>query len=230
MATYILRLWLPDRPGALGAVASRVGAVGGDVIGINILERGDYRAIDELVIELHDDDWIGLLLTEVAEVDGVDIEHVSPAVSVIGDPRLEALEAAAALVSAPSVDAAIDELCRHATRQLSAAWGAVVSPDVQAVLTSSGHDPRTEEWLIGLCNSVLSAPPRSPRRGIPDDVVWAPLLESGLALVLGREGLPFRSRERRQAGVMASIVDLRFSESGPHSFDASRGRSRSTPG
>src|SRR5262245_58230979 len=49
MATFVLRLWLPDRPGALGAVASRVGAVGGDLVGIDILERGAGRAIDELV-------------------------------------------------------------------------------------------------------------------------------------------------------------------------------------
>src|SRR3954466_11933190 len=71
MATYVLRLWLPDRPGALGAVASRVGAGGGDLVGIDILERGAGRAIDELVVELANEDWVGLLLTEVAEVDGV---------------------------------------------------------------------------------------------------------------------------------------------------------------
>ncbi|MTB02371.1 MAG: ACT domain-containing protein, partial [Actinobacteria bacterium] len=53
--TYILRVWMPDRPGALGALASRIGAVGGDVTGIDILERGAGRAIDELVVELPDD-------------------------------------------------------------------------------------------------------------------------------------------------------------------------------
>lgn len=36
--THLIRAWLPDRPGALGAVASRIGAVRGDVIGIDILE------------------------------------------------------------------------------------------------------------------------------------------------------------------------------------------------
>ena len=39
MATYVVRIWLPDRPGALGAVASRIGAVRGDLIGVDILER-----------------------------------------------------------------------------------------------------------------------------------------------------------------------------------------------
>src|SRR5687767_13200202 len=55
MALYVVRLWLPDRPGALGQVASRIGAVRGDVVGIEILERGAGRAIDELVVRLPDD-------------------------------------------------------------------------------------------------------------------------------------------------------------------------------
>ena len=58
ISVVLLRVWVPDRPGALGAVASRVGAVGGDVIGIDILERGAGRAIDELWVELTSTDQI----------------------------------------------------------------------------------------------------------------------------------------------------------------------------
>ena len=36
---YVVRIRLPDRPGALGQVASRIGAVGGDIVAIDILER-----------------------------------------------------------------------------------------------------------------------------------------------------------------------------------------------
>ena len=39
MAGYVVRIALPDRPGALGLVASRIGAVGGDIVAIHILER-----------------------------------------------------------------------------------------------------------------------------------------------------------------------------------------------
>ena len=49
MPVFVLRVWVPDRPGALGAVASRIGAVRGDLIGIDILERGAGRAIDCLL-------------------------------------------------------------------------------------------------------------------------------------------------------------------------------------
>ena len=76
MATFVLRVWIPDRPGALGAVASRIGSVKADVIGIDIIERGAGRAIDDLVIELPDAELVDLLLAEIAQVDGVDVEDI----------------------------------------------------------------------------------------------------------------------------------------------------------
>jgi len=54
MATFLVRIELPDRPGALGAVASRIGAVRGDVVSIEIIRRQDGRALDEFVVELAD--------------------------------------------------------------------------------------------------------------------------------------------------------------------------------
>jgi len=58
MAGYVVRIALPDRPGALGLVASRIGAVGGDIVAINILEREEGQAVDEfdqtVVMVTHD--------------------------------------------------------------------------------------------------------------------------------------------------------------------------------
>ena len=51
-ARWCVRLWLPDRPGALGQVASRIGAVHGDLLAIDILERGGGQVVDELVVSL----------------------------------------------------------------------------------------------------------------------------------------------------------------------------------
>ena len=81
MAGYVVRIALPDRPGALGLVASRIGAVGGDIIAINILERQDGKAVDEFVIELVGDGLVQLLRSEILEVDGasvLDVEVVAP--------------------------------------------------------------------------------------------------------------------------------------------------------
>ena len=49
-----MRIWLPDAPGVLGAVAAEIGAVHGNVVGLEVLEREAGVAIDELVVELPD--------------------------------------------------------------------------------------------------------------------------------------------------------------------------------
>ena len=77
MPRYVVRIHLLDRPGALGQVASRIGAVGGDIVAIDIVQRADGRAIDEFVIELAGDHLVDLMRHEIHEVDGVQVEHVT---------------------------------------------------------------------------------------------------------------------------------------------------------
>jgi ACT domain-containing protein len=77
MAGYVVRIELPDRPGALGLVASRIGAVGGDIVAINILRRDGGQAVDEFVIEIDGDHLIELLRNEIHEVDGVSVLEIA---------------------------------------------------------------------------------------------------------------------------------------------------------
>jgi ACT domain-containing protein len=79
MAGYVVRISLPDRPGALGLVASRIGAVGGDIVAINILEREGGHAVDEFVIEIGGQHLIDLLQSEIHEVDGVSVLEIRAA-------------------------------------------------------------------------------------------------------------------------------------------------------
>ena len=72
----MVRVWLPDRPGALGLVASRIGAVRGDVLAIDILERGGGQVVDELVVSLPAGTPQELLVAEIGAVDGVAVESV----------------------------------------------------------------------------------------------------------------------------------------------------------
>jgi hypothetical protein len=213
--TYILRVWMPDRPGALGALASRIGAVGGDLVGIDILERGAGRAIDELVVELPHDgaDLVDLLVNEIHQVDGVDVEDIRLAVDALHDPRLDALETAAVLVGAPTPDSAIEELCSHAVRTVGAAWGVVVDLESGEIVVSDGEsEAPAAGWIVAfVAGSQTSARVADGDHG-PADVAWAPLPSAGLALVLGRNGTAFRARERRQAAALARIVDTRFRE------------------
>jgi hypothetical protein len=211
MTTHTVRVWVPDRPGALGAVASRIGAVGGDLIGIDILERGGGRAIDELVVTLPDDALVPLLIAEVSEVDGVDVEDVRPATAGLVDARLDALETAAVLVEQDTVDSLLDALAVHANHDFQADWAAVVDPAAVEPAASVGSAPPAA-WLGAFVAGSRASVTGGNGEGGPDDVAWAGLEGADLALVLGRRGRPFRARERRQLSALARIADHRWGE------------------
>jgi len=209
--TYVVRVWLPDRPGALGAVASRIGAVRGDLTGIDILERGAGRAIDELVVSLPGPELVDLLVQELREVDGVDVEDIRPVADGVPDSRLDALETAALLVEQASASALLETLVRHACHDLEASWAAVVDLDGPAVLASRGSAPLAT-WLGAFVSGSLASMELGGDGAIIDDVAWAPFPHADLAMVLGRQGRPFRARERRQLAALTRIADWRWAE------------------
>jgi hypothetical protein len=213
VATFVVRVWMPDRPGVLGAVASRVGAVRGDVVGIDILERGAGRAIDELVVELPDEDLVPLLIAEISQVDGVDVEDVRPAHG-LPDPRLAALEAAALLVEEKTPEGLLAGLVRHANADFEGDWAAVIGPDSPTALASAGEAPDIA-WLTAFVDGSRSSDVLASGEGGPDDMAWSSLPTGGLALVVGRHGRPFRARERRQLAALTRIADQRWAEVAP---------------
>ena len=72
----MLHVRLPDRPGGLGAVASRIGAVGADITDVAVARREVGSAVDVFHLTLPEAavDLMALLRQELAEVDGVAIE------------------------------------------------------------------------------------------------------------------------------------------------------------
>jgi hypothetical protein len=211
VASFIVRVWLPDRPGALGAVASRIGAVRGDLTGIDILERGGGRAIDELIVSLPSAELVDLLLLELRQVDGVDVEDIRPVADGVPDSRLDALETAALLVEQGTVGALLDTLVDHARHDLEASWAAVVDLDGPALLASIGAAPLAT-WLGAFVSGSQASMELAGQGGGADDVAWAPFPHADLALVMGRQGRPFRARERRQLAALTRIADWRWAE------------------
>lgn len=203
MATFIVRVWLHDRPGALGAVASRVGALRGDVIGIDIIDRGAGRAIDELVVDLPDPDLVDLLLAEIGEVDGVDVEHIRPLDAPPPDPSVLALEIALKVHRAPSAEVCLDELVDGSMRLLRCDWSALVDPDGSRVVASSGDDLPAAGWL---CAFVLGARATEGAADVADLAV-VELPAHGLALVVSRADAPLRGREQQVLQGLAALVD-----------------------
>lgn len=205
-----MRIWLADRPGALGEVASTIGQEGGDLVGIDILERGDGRVIDELTIEVADDDAVPSLLKAVANIDGVDVEDIRSVIAGLPHPLIDPLEVAANVLHGQNVDELFSAFVSGVGTTFSA-WAAVVDPDGPVVLARSPGAP-ADPWLGAFVTGTRLATPEPGAAGAANDVAWAALEVSGLELLVGRTGRPFRARERRQLATLSRVADHRWRE------------------
>ena len=210
MHTYLVRVWLPDRPGALGQVASRIGAVRGDVVGIEILERGAGRAIDELVVALPERDLVDLLVAQISQVDGVDVEDVRELAADRHDAGLAVLATAVRLVEAPDTGAVARTLCEETLVDFEGDWAMALRLEPVEAVVEVGATP-TAAWVAAFVVGSRHLD-NGGTEGCPDDVAWADLAAAGLAVALGRRGRPFRWRERRQLASLARIADRRLTD------------------
>jgi hypothetical protein len=203
-ASVLVRVWLPDRPGALGLVASRIGAVDGDIVGIDVLERGDAVAVDEFAVRLRRRGALDLLVREIEEVDGANVEEVR-VVDHFPDPRLDALEAASRLCSACTVDELHHTLVEHLRDEFLADWAALVVGS--SILASTGHVDLDGTVLEVLAAGTAASPMVADGSTGPDDLAVASLRTHRATLFVGRDGHPFRRRERAQLVALAGIAD-----------------------
>ena len=201
MVTVVVRVWMPDRPGALGQVASRVGAVRGDVLGIEILEQGAERVVDELTVALPSDEVVPLLVAEMAAVDGVSVEDVRIVDVDRVDPNLSALAAGAAMAEAPCEER-IEVLCRAVQRIVEAAWVVVLRG--HDVVATAGECPDVG-WLRAFLDGSTHLD--SVDESLPGDLVWGHMVSSGLTVAAGRDGLAIHERERVRVSLLARLGD-----------------------
>ncbi len=213
MARFVLRVWLPDRPGALGELATRLGEAGGDLIGIAILERDGGFAVDEITVATSDDAGEAALADAVARTSAARLEDLRPATERLPYPGADALSLAVELSRSGTVRTLAGTVVHGAGAVFAADWVALVdsSPQRRAPLTAGEAPPAG--WLSGFLSGVGAqrVPPGEQPPG-PGDVAWAFLEASCTGIVVGREGPPFRSRERRQLAELAVIADCRWRE------------------
>ena len=215
MANYLIRVRLPDRPGALGAVASRIGAVGADVVSIDILQREGGVVVDELGVGLATEDLIELLRGEILEVDGVSVEAVRAIDGPLPDRHAEILEIATTLFEQTTPTGVIEYLVAQVRSSLSATFVGALDPNAPWPVAVDGDVPGDEE-LRNLARQVgvPHAPP--PADGLAvlldDHVAAARLTRAGVVLVVGRSDLVFRTRERQRVTTMAELADHRWRE------------------
>ncbi len=199
--TIVVRVWMPDRPGALGQVASRVGAVRGDVLAIEILEQGGGRAIDELTVLLPDDDLMPLLTAEIDAVDGVSVESIRIVEPERTDPSLSALALGAAIAESRSEER-LDVMVAGIQRFAETDWVVVLGKNEP--ITQVGTPPDMgwltaflagSEHLDGLDDSA------------PSDLLWGHMVASAITVAAGRTGNPIHERERVRFSLLLRLAD-----------------------
>jgi hypothetical protein len=200
----VVRVWLPDRPGALGLVASRIGAIGADIVGVDVLERSEHVAVDEFAVTLGSEDLVKLLVREIEEVDGASVEQWER-VERFPDP-LDALETVEHVCAADGVEDLADRLTARVRSEFNADWSAVLRES--ELVATAGDGVPDPSVLHALASGTSASPAVAAGESGPDDLAVAPLDPLGSYLLVGRVGHPFRRRERRQLLALARVAEL----------------------
>jgi len=208
--SYLLRLVLPDRPGALGAVATALGEVGADILTVDVIERSPGRATDDLVVQLPPDKLADSLVSAASTVPGVTVESIRPYAGQI-DPHRE-LELLNKLFTGS--EEPLFALTDGVTRIFRAGWALVLGEPIDGeakVLAAGGAAPEVETLLTPWW-------PPAPARSLDVEDEWAPSHWSRLgtelavaplghgALLVGRPALRWLPSELLRLQHFAAIA------------------------
>lgn len=210
--SFLLRLKLPDRPGALGAVASALGTVAADIISVDVVERGEGTATDDFVIVLPPDRLPDTLVSAAASVDGVHVESIRPYAGVIDAHReLQLLDSLGSLGQGA---ASATVLADGVARVFRAGWALVLGAPVSgqaAVLARGGAAPELDSLPVPWWPPVPTRPLDAAESWAPAD--WdrlgtelAVTALGSAALLVGRPTLRWVPSELVRLQYLAAIA------------------------
>ncbi|MGH3773602.1 MAG: ACT domain-containing protein [Pseudonocardiaceae bacterium] len=210
--SFLIRVQLPDRPGALGAVATALGKVGVDILSLDVVERRSGIAIDDLVVELPSGRPPDVLITAAESVEGVEVDAVRPWAGVLDTHReMELLEEIAA-------DPA------HGLQTFTDGVPKIIRSGWALVLSAAGGQPHRVAASFAAPKTIAAdlpwwplrratildgedawVPP--PWRELGTELAATPLGGAERALLVGRPGGPmFRAAEVARLEHLAGIV------------------------
>jgi hypothetical protein len=211
--SYLLRLVVPDRPGTLGAVATALGTAGADIVSLDVLERGDGFAVDDVVVDLPAGGLPDSLISAAQTVDGVRVESLRPFSGALDTHReLDLLDE---LARAPEGTAG-KLLAAELPRVFSCSWAVVLdcAGATWDVVAASEAAPSFEgvhlPWMPVTTPVLLPSedewvPERWREMAI--EMMAAPYGDQACAVVLGRSGGPaFRRSEVLRLAHLAGIA------------------------
>jgi hypothetical protein len=208
--SYLLRVVLPDRPGMLGAVATALGRAGGDILSLDVVERGEGGAVDDLVVVMPPNGLADTLITAARSVPGVVVESLRPYHG--GGELHRDLELVDALAAAPADGLAL--LVAHAPGVFRASWAVLVEQGAPLALAASPGAPDVDgadlPWLpLAAAQRLEAAEPWVPERWavLGTELAAAPVGSPDRAVLVGRSGGPrFRASEVLRLAHLAGIA------------------------
>ena len=217
--SYLLRLVVPDRPGILGAVATALGDAGVDIVSLDVLERGNGVAVDDVVVDLPRGRLPDSLITAAQAVPGVTVESLRPFAGPLDTHReLELLESLARAAEGTSAKLLAAEL----PRVFHSGWAVVLSAADGTWEVAAASDAAPIFEGVTLPWMPLSGPRLLPSeddwlperwREMAIEMMAAPYDGPGCAVVLGRSGGPaYRRSELMRlvhlTGIATTVASL----------------------
>jgi len=210
--SFLIRVQLPDRPGMLGALATALGNVNADILGVDVVERAGGVAIDDLVVELPSGRLPDVLITAAESVHGVEVDAVRPYAGGLDTHReLELIEQVA-----NHPDNGLAVFVQGVPRIIRAGWAVAmaVGSDGPHRVAASNAAPETKAvhlpWWPLTRATVMDGEESwvpEPWRELGTELAATPLGGSDQVLLVGRPGGPmFRAAEVARLSHLAGIV------------------------
>jgi hypothetical protein len=202
-----MRIWLPDAPGVLGTVAAEIGAVDGNVLGLEVLEREAGVAIDELVIDLPDrPDAVDAVCKGIRNVPGAGVEEVRQLASMAPDREDTVLGSAVAILQAATPTAALNALLGQLRALFDLHWLALADLDRQSFIEMHGEVPSVQ-WVAAFAEGSRSG--ADPANDTTGSGVFTEEIPETEFTVCGGRAAAIRRRERHEIAVLV-VVTARF--------------------
>lgn len=198
-----IRVSIPDQPGTLGRIASAIGAAGGDVHEVQVLDSELGRATDDVWVRVSGSDHLHRLVRALTSIRGVTVDGVRAPVGEVS--RLGELELISAVLETPDLQVMVNQ----AVASLDLTWAAVV--DAASVGVATVHEPTVlassaQGPAIG---TAFGLPVRLAARETATDgaLLVIPLAPTSGALVVSRaEGPTFHHREIFRFGELGRVL------------------------
>ncbi len=215
--SYLLRIQLPDEPGALGYVAAALGEVEGDIRSVDVVDYGaNGVVVDDIVVDLPMGLLPDTLITAAQSISGVEVDSIRPFSGSV-DRRGQIALLAKFSQHTKNLDRALGDVVDGLPQTMTAGWAIVLGEqsDGRWVRRASSTAAPEDNG-----RTLPEAPVDSPRNLDPDEETWLPedwtVMDSsiaatpmgkGLVLVIGRPGGPdFLPSEVEHLGRIGTIV------------------------